>query len=194
MPCLVLPLALASLAVAAPSAADPIPAGYTLIPGSFPAGRQPDGNTIVIDAPAGLIVVDTGRHAQHREKILALARARGRPVAAIVNSHWHLDHDGGNRALRAAFPRADLYASRAVEGALTGFLARSRKEAEAFLASGRAGPEQAAEMRGFCDDGRPRGADADDCGHALAAAAGGGATAAGQPRPQRGDRGRRLAV
>jgi len=135
----------ASVAAVAPAA--PVP-GYTLIPGSFAPGRQPDGNTVVIDAPAGLIVVDTGRHPEHREKILAFARARGRPIAAIVNSHWHLDHTGGNRALRAAYPRADLYASRAVEGALTGFLARSRKDAEAFLASGKVRPEQEAEIRG----------------------------------------------
>jgi glyoxylase-like metal-dependent hydrolase (beta-lactamase superfamily II) len=137
----------AALVIVAASASA-APPGYTLIPGSFAPGRQPDGNSIVIDAPAGLIVVDTGRHPEHREKILALARARGRPLAAIVNSHWHLDHTGGNAALRRAFPQAELYASRAVEGALTGFLARSRKEAEAFLASGHASAEQAEEMRG----------------------------------------------
>ena len=136
----------ASLAVAAP--ANRLPAGYTLLPGSFAPGRQPDGNSIVIDAPDGLIVVDTGRHPQHREKILAYAKARARPIAAIVNSHWHLDHTGGNAALRAAYPRAALYASRAVEGALTGFLARSRKDAEAFFASGKVRPEQEAEIRG----------------------------------------------
>jgi len=137
----------AALAVlAAPAAGSP--AGYMLIPGSFAPGRQPDGNTVVIDAPAGLIVVDTGRHPEHRAKILAYAKARRRPVAAIVNSHWHLDHTGGNAALRSAFPRAPLYASRAMEGALTGFLANSRRQAEAFLASGRANPAQAEEMRG----------------------------------------------
>jgi glyoxylase-like metal-dependent hydrolase (beta-lactamase superfamily II) len=138
----------ASPAAAAPERVPRLPPGYALIPGSFAPRRQPDGNTIVIDAPAGLIVVDTGRHPEHRDKILAYAKARGRPVAAIVNSHWHLDHTGGNAAIRKAFPRTDLYASRAVEGALTGFLARSRKDAEAFLASGRASPGQAAEMRG----------------------------------------------
>ena len=34
-------------------------------------GSQPDGTSVVIDAPAGLIVVDTGRHAE----LIALARA-----------------------------------------------------------------------------------------------------------------------
>lgn len=137
---------LGTSAAAAPAAR--LPDGYTLIPGGFAPGRQPDGNTVVIDAPGGLIVVDTGRHPQHRAKILAYVRARRTPVAAIVNSHWHLDHTGGNRALRAAYPRAPLYASRAVEAALAGFLARSRKDAEAFLASGKVRPEQEAEIRG----------------------------------------------
>lgn len=138
----------AAPAFAAPERAPRLPSDYALIPGSFAPDRQPDGNTVVIDAPAGLIVVDTGRHPEHRDKILAYAAARRRPVAAIVNSHWHLDHTGGNAAIRKAFPQADLYASRAMEGALTGFLARSRKDAEAFLASGRASPAQTAEMRG----------------------------------------------
>ena len=71
--------ALALLSVPAAAA----PAGYALIPGSFAPGRQPDGNTIVIDAPDGLIVVDTGRHPEHREKILALAKARGTGTSTI---------------------------------------------------------------------------------------------------------------
>ena len=32
------------------------------IPGAVPADRGPDGNTVVLVAPAGLIAIDTGRH------------------------------------------------------------------------------------------------------------------------------------
>lgn len=123
-------------------------AAWQLIPGSFAPGRQPDGNSVLLDAPAGLIVFDTGRHPEHRAAVLAAAKARGKPIAAIVNSHWHLDHVGGNAAIRAAYPRADIIASNAVEGALTGFLRRSRTEAEAYIASGEASPEQLADMKG----------------------------------------------
>ena len=133
------------LAGAGPSPArDP---GWHLVPGSFAPGRGPDGNSVLLDAPAGLILVDTGRHPAHQDKLLAYARGRGRPIAAIVNTHWHLDHSGGNAEIRAAYPRAQLYASEAVEGALTGFFPNSRKSAEEFLASGKASPELQAEIR-----------------------------------------------
>ncbi len=122
-------------------------AGWHLVPGTFEPGRQPDGNSVFIEAPEGLILVDTGRHPAHQAKLLAYANARGRPVAAIVNTHWHLDHSGGNAEIRAAYPKAQVYASRAVEGAVTGFFPRSRKSSEEFLASGQASPQLAAEMK-----------------------------------------------
>lgn len=125
----------------------PAPAWH-LVPGSLEPGREPDGNSVFIDAPEGLILVDTGRHPAHRARLLAYARGRGRPIVAIVNSHWHLDHSEGNAALRSAWPRARLFASRAVEGALTGFFPKSRRDGEAFLASGEAPPALAEDVRG----------------------------------------------
>ena len=122
-------------------------ADWQLVPGNFDRGRGPDGNTVILDAPAGLIVVDTGRHPAHQDAILAAAQARGKPIAAIVNTHWHLDHTGGNAELRAAFPGIPIYASNAVDGALKGFFSRSRAGAEQFIASGKALPEQVAEIR-----------------------------------------------
>jgi glyoxylase-like metal-dependent hydrolase (beta-lactamase superfamily II) len=120
-------LALAALLAAAP---DPAP---EIIPGGI-HGQEPDGNTIVFEAEGGLVIVDTGRHREHQAKILALASARGKPIAAIVNTHWHLDHSGGNQEIRAAFPEAKLYTSNAVRGALDGFLARAAEGARARLA------------------------------------------------------------
>ena len=120
---------------------------WQLIPGSFERGRGPDGNSVILDAPDGLIVVDTGRHPAHQDAILAAAKARGKPVAAIVNTHWHLDHTGGNAELRAAYPGIPIYASNAVDGALKGFFPRSRAGAEQFITSGKASHEQVAEIR-----------------------------------------------
>ena len=45
---------------------------YHLIPGAVPLDSGPDGNTIVLDAPKGLIVFDTGRHPEHAQKICQL--------------------------------------------------------------------------------------------------------------------------
>ncbi|MGQ0588714.1 MAG: MBL fold metallo-hydrolase [Sphingosinicella sp.] len=127
----------ALLGAACAGAQPPATAGYHVVPGSFLPNRGPDGNSVFLDAPDGLILVDTGRHPEHRDRLLGYARARGRPIAAVINTHWHLDHSTGNAEIRAAYPRAELHASNAIEGALTGFLARSRAGVERQLAEGR---------------------------------------------------------
>jgi glyoxylase-like metal-dependent hydrolase (beta-lactamase superfamily II) len=120
----------------------------TIVEGTFEPGRSPDGNSVLLEAPLGWIVVDTGRHPAHQAKLLAHARTTGKPIAAIINTHWHLDHTGGNAELKAAFPKAEIVGTAAVEGALTGFFPQSRKDAEAFLASGQASADQKAEIEG----------------------------------------------
>lgn len=135
---MILPLVLAIAQAAAPMAPPPreLAAGVTLLPGGFEPGRGPDGNTIVFDAPDGLVVVDTGRHSWHSDAILALAEARGRPIAAILNTHWHLDHTSGNRRIKAVFPRAQIYTTSAIDRVLQpgGFLARGIEPSRARLA------------------------------------------------------------
>jgi glyoxylase-like metal-dependent hydrolase (beta-lactamase superfamily II) len=116
---------------AAASAKDAQP--YHLILGSVPEDRGPDGNSIFLDAPEGLILVDTGRHPAHAEKLLAYANERGRPIVAILNTHWHMDHVQGNLDIRQAYPGAHVYATTAIDGALPTFLADGRKGAEARL-------------------------------------------------------------
>jgi len=102
--------------------------GVEWLPGRFVAGAQPDGNSVLIDAPDGWIVVDSGRHPAHTQALLERIRASGKPLSVIVNTHWHLDHIGGNRALRAAYPRARVMASDAVVAARSGFLADYRRQ------------------------------------------------------------------
>ncbi|MCB2098014.1 MAG: MBL fold metallo-hydrolase [Parvularculaceae bacterium] len=106
---------------------------FHLIPGSFRPGRGPDGNTVVYDAPGGLVVIDTGRHPEHSKRILDYAAARKLPINAIVNTHWHLDHTSGNTEIKAAFPKANVYATQAIVGALDGFLAESIPQSEEML-------------------------------------------------------------
>lgn len=98
------------------------------IAGDATPNRQPDGNSVVIAGPQGLIVFDTGRHPEHSQEILDFARAQNRPIDAIINSHWHLDHVGGNPRLRSEFPQLRVYASAAIDAARTGFLADYRAQ------------------------------------------------------------------
>jgi glyoxylase-like metal-dependent hydrolase (beta-lactamase superfamily II) len=107
---------------------------YHLIPGAVPLDKGPDGNTVVFDAPMGLIVFDTGRHPEHARAILDYAKARRRPIAAVINSHWHLDHTTGNWDVRQAYPRVAIYASSALEGALATFLKDSRADTDKMVA------------------------------------------------------------
>lgn len=122
-----------------------------LLPGSYDPDRgdgQPDGNSVLIRAPDGLIVFDTGRHEQaFTGRIIAAAEGWRLPVVAIVNSHWHLDHVSGNVPLRERYPRAKVYASTAIEDAMAHFLADSRKAAVARLAALPADSPEAGNLR-----------------------------------------------
>ena len=133
---LTLAVVLVVVGCSAPAVAEP----YHLIPGAVPLDKGPDGNTVVLDAPRGLIVFDTGRHPEHARAILDYAKARHRPIAAVINSHWHLDHTTGNWDIRSAYPHVAIYASGALEGALATFLKTSREQTEAALADPKTSP------------------------------------------------------
>lgn len=109
--------------------------GMTLLPGRFVAGEQPDGNTVLIEAPQGLVVFDAGRSVAHTQRILD--RLAGRSDAPIlVNSHWHLDHAGGLGAIRKAHPGAVLFSSDAgIRNVGAPFLAAYREQLVAGLAN-----------------------------------------------------------
>jgi glyoxylase-like metal-dependent hydrolase (beta-lactamase superfamily II) len=117
------------------SAARDLGAGIHFLPGGFLPERGPDGNTVIMDAPDGLVVVDTGRHVWHSDAILAFASAKGTPVRVIVNTHWHLDHSSGNGRLKRAYPDARVYTTNAIDRALApgGFLVRELAIETPFL-------------------------------------------------------------
>ena len=135
-----------ALAAAGSACAAPVTPQFHLIPGSVPPDKGPDGNSIFLDAPEGLILVDTGRHPEHAAKLLDYARQRGRPIAAILNTHWHLDHTTGNHDIRQGHPGAQVYATTAIEGALVGFLNRNRGEADRALDDPKTSPERKAQI------------------------------------------------
>lgn len=104
-----------------------------LLRGEHVPDAQPDGNSVILRGPEGLIVVDSGRHAAHADALLAFAHAHGLPIVAVVNTHWHLDHVGGNPRLRAAYPGLTVHSSNAIDAALAGFLAHSREQLQSML-------------------------------------------------------------
>jgi glyoxylase-like metal-dependent hydrolase (beta-lactamase superfamily II) len=138
-------LSLAWICGAAAAASLIAPDTY-LIEGEATPNRQPDGNSVIIAAARGLIVFDTGRHREHAQRVLDFARQHAEPIAAIINSHWHLDHVGGNPLLRAAFPDIVVYASSAIDQARGGFLRDYRAQLLTEIAAAKQ-PEALAALR-----------------------------------------------
>lgn len=96
--------------------------GAWLLRGTFAPGSQPDGNSVILDTRDGFVVIDTGRHASHTQTLIDFAASHDRPIVAVINTHWHLDHVGGNLMIRDRYPAVRVYASGAIDDAVTGFL------------------------------------------------------------------------
>lgn len=102
--------------------------GVSLIEGQFARGRRPDGNSLVLHGAGATIVIDTGRHVEHTQKVLAVATRNGLKPEAVINTHWHLDHVGGNVIVRRKYPQAKIIASGAIANARKGFLKEYREQ------------------------------------------------------------------
>lgn len=62
-------------------------------------------NSLVVEGPEGVLVVDTQQSPAAARALLELIRARtDAPVRWVVNTHWHGDHVNGNQVYRNAFP------------------------------------------------------------------------------------------
>ena len=116
------------LALALPASPGEIAPGVHVIRGTFTPGQQPDGNSVIFEGPRGAVVVDTGRHEFHTRAILDFVQPR-----AVINTHWHLDHIGGNALIRREVPGVKIYASGALHDAMKGFLANYAKQLEDII-------------------------------------------------------------
>lgn len=50
----------------------------------------------LVETEAGLVAIDTGLDRGAGNRVLRAAEALGRPLCAIINTHAHADHHGGN--------------------------------------------------------------------------------------------------
>jgi glyoxylase-like metal-dependent hydrolase (beta-lactamase superfamily II) len=56
-------------------------------------------NSGLVETESGLLAVDTGLDRGAANRILRAAESLGRPIVAILNTHAHADHHGGNAQL-----------------------------------------------------------------------------------------------
>ena len=81
----------------------PLTPGSFLCPGAV--------NTLVLAGePGRALIVDTGLDESHARKLLRAMQHSGLTPAAILNTHSHADHHGGNTFILKRFPGLDVYA------------------------------------------------------------------------------------
>jgi glyoxylase-like metal-dependent hydrolase (beta-lactamase superfamily II) len=71
----------------------------------------PQGNTVVVVGDQCVLVVDACLlPSSAREDVAEIRRITSKPVRYLVNTHWHIDHNGGNSAYTDAFPDVAIVA------------------------------------------------------------------------------------
>ena len=69
--------------------------GLTMVTGA-------GGNILVLATDAGKVLVDSGAASSSKAVVQSVGQLAGGNVAALFNTHWHLDQVGSNEALGAA--------------------------------------------------------------------------------------------
>lgn len=54
-----------------------------------------DGNVVLVSDPRGVLIIDD----QRPRSAPAIVAAANGPITHVINTHWHLDHSGGNAML-----------------------------------------------------------------------------------------------
>jgi len=105
------------------------------------------GNTTVIIGAREVFVVDSCyRPSTAAEDIAQIRQWTQKPVAYLLNTHFHNDHNNGNQAYMAAFPALAIIAQEETKKEMDliqpGNVARAPKEIESFVAAFRQGKGQ----------------------------------------------------
>jgi glyoxylase-like metal-dependent hydrolase (beta-lactamase superfamily II) len=67
-------------------------------------------NSVVYTSASAALIVDTGLDESHARKLLRALQEAGLTPTAILNTHSHADHHGGNASVLKRFPGLPVYA------------------------------------------------------------------------------------
>lgn len=78
-------------------------------------------NVLLIEQKDGFVAIDSGLTAAHGRAIVRFVQSLSeKPIKAVAITHWHNDHPQGVSAIRDAFPKVHIIATRATEEAMLG--------------------------------------------------------------------------
>ena len=108
---------------------------------------SPSGNTTVIIGQREVFVVDSCyRPSSAREDIAQIRQWTNKPVGYLLNTHFHNDHNNGNKAYMDAFPSLVIIAQEETKNDMDliqpGNIERGPKEIAATIAAFRQGKDQ----------------------------------------------------
>ena len=85
-----------------------MPELLSLVPGAFLFAAAV--NSLVFTQGNGVLIVDTGLDDSHARKLLRALEGRALTPTAILNTHSHADHHGGNATVLKKFPGLAIHA------------------------------------------------------------------------------------
>src|SRR4051812_9327162 len=89
------------------------------MPDTWYAGLS--GNVILIEQSDGFVVVDSGSSAANGRAVVRYAKSlANKPIKAAMITHWHGDHPQGISAIRDAYPKVRIIATRGTEAGILG--------------------------------------------------------------------------
>jgi len=62
-------------------------------------------NVLILSGDSGVLIVDDQRRSDFKETLDGVRAVSPLPVRTVIDTHWHLDHSGGNAAFAAAGAR-----------------------------------------------------------------------------------------
>jgi glyoxylase-like metal-dependent hydrolase (beta-lactamase superfamily II) len=79
------------------------------------------GNVVLIEQSDGFVLVDSGLSAGNGRTVVNYAKSLSpKPIKVVMITHWHNDHPQGVSAIRDAFPKVRIIATRQTEAGMLG--------------------------------------------------------------------------